>query len=392
MPARSFTLTLPVADLRAAVGPAADAAADKATIPILSHLLLRAGPAGLAIIGTDTDRQTETRADAEMEGRGLITVPSATLAAIAGKLPKGEAVTIAADAANLSTTIRCGRARFVLAGLDPDTFPEFAAADVDAGFPYRIELAGKVLADLINRCKFAISTEETRYYLGGIYAHVVTGDDGPRLRFVATCGRRLARVDTVHAEGLDPTMPGVIIPRAAIPDLVKLAKDADGATVALEISDRLVRLTAGTTTITSKLIDGTYPDYGRVVPTNFTRTVTAPTAELIECLERVRIISEDKTKGVRLVITDNTLAVTLKRAFDLFEGRDEVDIELDGDPLDIEFNAKFLTEILGGTGADTVRIKLVDAASAGVIEDKHGDGLFLLMPLRLGTAGAAVEA
>lgn len=392
MPASSFRLTIAAEALKAAVHRACSVSPDKATIPILGHVLLRADRNGLAVTGTDLDRQATARAEADVDEPGAITVTAKTIEDVTAKLPAGAEVSLTADAVEGIAVLKCGRSRFKLLGLDPDDFPEFAPEAMGQGFPYRIELAGKTLADVLTRVRFAISTEETRYYLGGVYVHVVEVDGEPRLRLVATDGHRLARIDTAHAEGLDPAMPGVIIPRTVVGEFIKLAKEADAGNVVLELSRTLVRLTVGAGALTSKLIDGTFPDYQRVIPTEFLREATAPTLALIECLERVRVMADAKTKGVRLALSADLLTVSLRRPYDASEAHDEVDVQLDGPGGVVDFNARFLAEILAQTGGDRVRLKLGDDMAPAVIGDKLAEGLFVLMPLRPGSVDASAPA
>ena len=263
-------------------------------------------------------------------------------------------------------------------------FPALLDTDM-AGPTYAIELTGSVLANLIGRCRFAISTEETRYYLNGIHVHVIEGETGPALRFVATDGHRLARITTTHAAGLDPAMPGIILPTKGVELFAAAAAVAGDAKVILELAHSKARLKLGNAgQIVTKLIDGTFPDYVRATPTQFARTANVATLAFAAMLERVGTISEEKTRRVKCSFEPDRIVVSLHNHGDSSEAEDEVDAELTGNPLEIGFNARYLSDILKFSGGDTVCVRLgADAGQAAVITDKTGTALYVLMPMRI---------
>ncbi len=367
------------ATLLPALATALQAVASRNTIPVLTHFLLRASGSDLVITGTNLDLQTTVRVDADVASHGTFTVEAKALRDIVRKLPADAIVSIKASAPGRAT-VSSGRSRFQMPTLELEAFPDFALS----AFTHTFELAGSILSTMLGRLQFAISTEETRYYLNGVFAHVVEVDGAPTLRMVSTDGHRLARLDTPHAVGLELGMPGVIIPRQAVEVFKRLAADTDKAPVTIELSPTKIRISAGDVATASKLIDGTFPDYARVIPTNFARTATAPTLALIEALDRVSTVSGEKMRGVKLSFSDETVGITLRSNDFGTEAQDTIDIELDGDALEIGFNAKYLSEILAQSGGDTVKIKLgSDAGQSAVIGDKLAEGLFVLMPMRI---------
>ena len=375
----ALALTIERKALLPALATAVQAVESRTTIPVLNHLLLVAEDGTLTITGTNLDQETAVRVAADIAETGAITLEARQLHDVVRKLPADAAIAIKAGA-NGRASVAAGRSRFQMPTYPREDFPVFTAGD----FPHRFEIAGSVLATMLGRLQFAISTEETRYYLNGIYTHVVEVDGEPTLRMVSTDGHRLARLDTPHAAGLDASMPGVIIPRKAVEVFKHLAAAADKAPVSVEVSGSKIRLSAGNVATASKLIDGTFPDYARVIPTDFRRTATAPTLALIEALGRVAVLSGEKVRGVKLSFAPDTVEIALRNADDGAEAQDSLDIALDGEPLEIGFNAKFLSEVLAQVGSDTVKINLgQDAGQAAVIGDKLAEGLFVLMPLRI---------
>ena len=229
------------------------------TIPILSNVLIEASADGaIKLMATDLDLQIVESVSAQVEQAGATTISAHTLFDIARKLPEGSQVSL--HAAEGKMLIQAGRARFNLSTLPRDDFPVIAEGDL----PTTFELPAETLKQIIDKTRFAISTEETRYYLNGIYFHV-TDDDQPVLKAAATDGHRLARVTVTRPDGAEG-MPGIIIPRKCIGELRKLLDEVEGS-VGIALSASKIRFGLGSAILTSKLIDGTFPDYSRVIPT-----------------------------------------------------------------------------------------------------------------------------
>src|SRR5690606_24372851 len=235
------------------------------TIPILANVLIETTDEGVSFRATDLDIEVVDRAPAQVELPGAPTVSAVMLNEIARKLPDGALVQITSDDAAGRLTVEAGRSNFSLATLPREDFPVLAATEYSANFT----APASVLRRLFDKAKFAISTEETRYYLNGVYMHVAESEDGPMVRCVATEGDRLAPIDAPLAAGA-PGLPGVIVPSKTVGELRQLLDD-DDADIAVSVSETKIRFATAEITLTSKVIDGTFPDYSRVIPANHPR-------------------------------------------------------------------------------------------------------------------------
>lgn len=345
------------------------------TIPILSNVLIEADGYGLRLMATDLDLQVVETIAATVASPGATTVSAHTLFDIARKLPEGAQVELAV--ANEKMTVVAGRARFSLATLKRDDFPVIAETDLPTAFT----LPAGVLRQLIDGTRFAISTEETRYYLNGIFLHVVDGAE-PKLRAVATDGHRLARIEFDRPEGAGG-MPDIIVPRKCVAEIRKLLDEADGD-VAVSLSASKIRFKLGTATLTSKLIDGTFPDYSRVIPTANDKLLKIDVKSLSEGVDRVAAIATtEKTRAVKIALGRDkvTLSVTSPENGTAAE---EVPAEYTSPEFEVGFNYRYLLDILAQVGSDQVDIHLADAAAPTLI--RTGDAsnaLYVLMPMRV---------
>src|SRR5215469_6658350 len=233
----------------------------RTTIPILSNVLLSATAGRLALSATDMDLEIIERVPGQIEREGRTTAPAHTLYDIVRKLREGAQVEIEASGERNAMVLRSGRSTFTLQCLPPEDYPVMASGEL----PHNFGLPASELRTLIDRTRFAISTEETRYYLNGIYLHATKADEVPVIRAVATDGHRLARMEMVLPEGA-AGMPGIIIPRKTVLELRKLVEESDEE-IEIALSETKIRFSTGSATLTSKLIDGTFPDYDRVIPT-----------------------------------------------------------------------------------------------------------------------------
>src|SRR5664279_4355975 len=232
------------------------------TIPILGNVLIRAENAKLSLKATDLDLEVTETLAAEVGTAGSTTVPAHMFYDIVRKLPDGSQIVLEADGDRSVMAIRAGRSRFTLQTLPESDFPDLAAGDV----PHSFKLAASDMKRLIDRTQFAISTEETRYYLNGIYLHTAGTAKAGTLRAVATDGHRLAQVELPLPEGA-AGMPGIIVPRKTVGEVQRLIETGEGE-VAIELSAGKIRFSIGDVVLTSKLIDGTFPDYASVIPAN----------------------------------------------------------------------------------------------------------------------------
>jgi len=345
------------------------------TIPILSNVLIEAAGEGqLRLMATDLDLQIVDTIPAQVEAPGATTVPAHTLFDIVRKLPEGSQVSL--TAAEGKMLVVAGRARFNLATLPRDDFPVIAEGEL----PTHFDLPSETLKQIIDKTRFAISTEETRYYLNGIFLHV-TDDGAPTLRAAATDGHRLARVTTPRPAGAEG-MPDVIVPRKCVAELRKLLDEVDG-TIQVSLSPSKIRFDLGTAVLTSKLIDGTFPDYTRVIPTANDKLLRLDPKSFMQGVDRVSTIASEKTRAVKMALENDkiTLSVTSPENGTAAE---EVSGDYSGASFDIGFNARYLLDILGQIEGDTVEVHLADAASPTLIrENDKAPALYVLMPMRV---------
>jgi DNA polymerase-3 subunit beta len=345
------------------------------TIPILSNVLLEASAdGGLKLMATDLDLQIVETIGAAVDTPGAITVPAHTLFDIARKLSEGSQVQL--TAAEGKMLIVAGRARFNLQTLPRDDFPVIAEGEL----PTKFELPAETLKQIIDKTRFAISTEETRYYLNGIFLHV-SDDATPVLKAAATDGHRLARVTVPRPDGAEG-MPDVIIPRKCVGELRKLLDEVDGS-VEVSLSPTKVRFGMGAAILTSKLIDGTFPDYSRVIPTGNDKLLKIDPRSFEDGVDRVATIASEKTRAVKMALERDkiTLSVTSPENGTAAE---EVSGDYTSLPFEIGFNARYLLDILGQIEGDSVEIHLADAAAPTLIrENDKAPALYVLMPMRV---------
>ncbi|MEH3122615.1 MAG: DNA polymerase III subunit beta [Sphingomonas phyllosphaerae] len=342
------------------------------TIPILSNVLLEATAEGqLRLMATDLDLQINESVAAAVDQPGATTVSAHTLFDIARKLPEGAQVSLTAAEGRM--TIVAGRARFSLGTLPRDDFPVIAEGEL----PTQFELPAETLKQIIDKTRFAISTEETRYYLNGIFLHVAEGV----LKAAATDGHRLARVTVDQPEGA-AGMPDVIVPRKCIAELRKLLDEVDGS-VGVSLSGTKIRFDLGQAILTSKLIDGTFPDYSRVIPTGNDKILKLDPKSFMQGVDRVSTIATEKTRAVKMALDRDkiTLSVTSPENGTAAE---EVPGEYAAAPFEIGFNSRYLMDILGQIGTDLVEVHLADAAAPTLIrENDKSPALYVLMPMRV---------
>lgn len=342
------------------------------TIPILSNVLLEAQDDGaLRLMATDLDLQVDESVPATVAQAGATTVSAHTLFDIVRKLPEGSQVEITAAEGKMQ--IVAGRSRFNLSTLPRDDFPVIAEGDL----PTKFELPAATLREIIEKTRFAISSEETRYYLMGIFLHIVE----EQLRAAATDGHRLARVTLAKPDGADG-MPDVIVPRKAINELYRLLEELDG-TVEISLSPTKVRFGLGSAVLTSKLIDGTFPDYNRVIPTGNDKLLKIDPKSFAAGVDRVSTIASEKTRAVKMSVDGDkvTLSVTSPENGVATE---EISADYGSDGIEIGFNAKYLLDILGEIDGDVVEVHLADAAAPTLLrENDKSNALYVLMPMRV---------
>jgi DNA polymerase III subunit beta len=342
------------------------------TIPILSNVLIDAREDGsIRLMATDLDLQVDESVPANIATPGATTVSAHTLFDIVRKLPEGSQVEL--NAAEGKMQLSAGRARFNLSTLPRDDFPVIAEGDL----PTRFELPAATLRQIIDKTRFAISTEETRYYLMGIFLHVA--DDA--LKAAATDGHRLARVTVAKPDGADG-MPDIIVPRKCVAELRKLLDELEG-TVEVSMSPTKIRFGLGSAVLTSKLIDGTFPDYNRVIPTANDKLLKLDPKSFAQGVDRVSTIASEKTRAVKMMVDRDkvTLSVTSPESGTATE---EIAADYGSDNIEIGFNARYLLDILSEIDGDTVEVHLADAAAPTLLrENDKSQALYVLMPMRV---------
>ena len=345
------------------------------TIPILSNVLIEATADGtIKLMATDLDLQINEHIAAAVETPGATTVSAHTLFDIARKLPEGSQVSLSAAEGRM--TIMAGRAKFQLSTLPRDDFPVIAEGELPTSF----ELPAETLKQIIDKTRFAISTEETRYYLNGIFLHV-SDDPLPVLKAAATDGHRLARVTVTRPDGAEG-MPDVIVPRKCVAELRKLLDEIDGS-VGVSLSATKIRFDLGQALLTSKLIDGTFPDYSRVIPTGNDKILRIDPRSFEEGVDRVSTIATEKTRAVKMALDRDkiTLSVTSPENGTAAE---EVSGDYAAAPFEIGFNSRYLLDILAQVHGDTVEVHLADAAAPTLIrENDKAPALYVIMPMRV---------
>lgn len=369
-------VTIERAQLLKSLGHVQSVVERRNTIPILANVLIDAKDGRLQLTATDMDLALAESIECSVSQPGATTAPAHTLYDIARKLPEGAQVELSTKAGATSVTVRSGRSTFTLQALPESDFPA-TAKDKQ---PHTFVLAADSLKALIDHTRFAISTEETRYYLNGIYLHAAT-DAGGLLRAVATDGHRLARFQVPLPKGAG-NIPGVIVPRKAVNELRKLLDETE-STVEIGLSETKIRFTFDDVTLTSKLIDGTFPDYERVIPTGNDKVMEVACKAFADAVDRVSTISTEKSRAIKMALAKG--AITLS-ATSLEQGSatEELEVSFDGGGMEIGFNARYLLDITSQIEGENVQFVFADAASPTLVRDgKDANALYVLMPMRV---------
>ncbi len=347
------------------------------TIPILANVLIEAEGDHVSFRATDLDIEVVDKVSAMVERSGATTVSAVTLHEIVRKLPDGSLVNLTDDSASGRLTVEAGRSNFQLATLPKEDFPIMPTTDYAANY----SASAMVLRRLFDKAKFAISTEETRYYLNGIYLHVADGDDGKVLRAVATDGHRLARIDAdVPAGAAD--MPGVIVPRKTVNELRKLLDD-DDAQIAVSVSETKVRFATPDVTLTSKVIDGTFPDYMRVIPAANTRKLEVDAADFAKAVDRVATVSSERSRAVKLALDEDRLILSVN-APDAGNAEEELAVAYGDEKMEIGFNAKYLLEIANQVDRENAVFLFNSPGDPTLMrEGNDTSAIYVVMPMRV---------
>ena len=347
------------------------------TIPILSNVLLNGSNGRLSLTATDMDMDIIETVDCNVLQEGIVTVPAHTLYDIIRKLPDGCDVSIETDNEGRFISVEAGRSNFTLPVLPADEFPTMSGNELSCGF----NMPATDVRALIDRTRFAISSEETRYYLNGIYIHSTESNGAPVLRAVATDGHRLARVEMPLPEGAGQ-MPSVIVPRKAVVEIRKLIEDNE-SDVSISLSESKLCCKIGDTVLTTKLIDGTFPDYERVIPTGNDKLMNVNCRELAEVVDRVATISTEKSRSVKLQLKTRTLVLSANSP-ESGTAREELEVQYDSEDLEIGFNSRYLLDITNQVEGENIEFSLADPGSPTIVRDQDDNtSLYVLMPMRV---------
>ncbi len=371
-------ITIDRSDLMRALSHVQSVVERRNTIPILSNVKLEAKDNVLSLTTTDMDLEINESVAATVATEGATTAPAQTLHDIVRKLPDGAAVELAVDQGGATMTVKAGRSVFKLSCLPISDFPDISRDDLGTNF----SMSAADLRTMIDKTRFAMSTEETRYYLNGIYLHAIEKDGMPFLCAVATDGHRLAKLDMPLPEGA-ASMPGIIIPRKTVSEIRKLVEDAADQ-IEISMSENKIRFSFDHIRMTSKLIDGTFPDYQKVIPQGNDQLIELNPAEFSKAVDRVATITaSDKSRAVKLSINGNAMTLSANSP-DAGSATEDVEIHNDNVAIEIGFNSRYLLDITSQIEGDGCRFSLADSSSPTVVEDiSDASALYVIMPLRV---------
>lgn len=347
------------------------------TVPVLSNVRIEAGNEGISFKATDMDTEITEIVDAKIMENGAITAPAHMLYDIVRKLADGADVELMYPDEKEQLSIASGRSKFSLSTIGVEDFPVISADELPINFSMKRE----ELKDVIDRTQFAASTEETRYYLNGLYIHPKDEGETKVLRVVATDGHRLACVESPLPEGA-AGMQGVILPRKTVAEVRKLLDDTQAETIKISLSESKVRFVMEDITLASKLIDGTYPDYERVIPTNNTKILELKVNDLAKAVDRVSVVAE-RTRAIKMIANKNHVIVTTSSP-DLGSAIEELEAVYDAESLEVGYNFRYLLDILAEIKGETAQFSFNDSSSPSIIHDtSDSSAIYVLMPMRV---------
>lgn len=345
--------------------------------PILANVLLKTTDQGLNLSATDLDLSLVETIPATVTEAGSTTVPAHMIYEIVRKISEDSPIELSVGEGENQLTLKAGKAKFALPVLPAEEFSPLKLSEL----PHKFQISAADMKQLYNTTRFAMSTEEARYYLNGIYFHTTTQNNQANLRAVATDGHRLARVETSEPQG-SSGMPDVIIPRKTVNEVCKLMEDTEGhIDVALSLTQ--VSFTIGDVTLISRLVDGKFPDYENVIPEKPKYTLTVNGKKFASAVDRVATVSQEKSRGIKLLVEAGKVTVTANH-LDLGSGHEELEADFTGTRLEAGFNARYLLDILQQIPSEQATLSFVDENSPVVIRATNGDNaVYVLMPMRV---------
>ena len=350
------------------------------TLPILSNIILEAKDDKLILSSTNLDIYCSDKIKAEVLQSGEVSVSAVTFFEIIKRLPSGSEVLMIMEEGENEIRLTCGRSKFNLSTLKSDDFPIISDSDLSTNFV----LSADELIRIIDKTKFAVSNEETRYYLNGIFLHKAERNSIQFLRAVATDGHRLAQYDIPLPQGAED-ITGIIIPKKTIYELRKVLDDANGD-VSVSLNENKIKFSFNDLKVVSKVIDGTFPDYTKVIPQKNDKNFKTNNSDLKNAIDRVSAVAaneESKSKAIKFCIENNSLSLSVESQ-SKGSANEMIDVNYSGDKVDIGFNSKYIIDICNEVDGDEISISLSDSISPAIILDKTDENLFfVLMPMRI---------
>tara|TARA_Y100000590_G_C15724213_1_gene1014584 strand:- start:602 stop:1729 length:1128 start_codon:yes stop_codon:yes gene_type:complete len=352
----------------------------KATIPILANVLLEAKQGRLNVSATDMDITIFDKIKVNnIESEGSTSVPAQTLYNVIKELSDDNPINLSYDQNSKKLSLDSSNSKFVFSCLPKEEFP----ISSNETFKTNFDLESDLLKEIIDKTYFATSNEETRYYLNGLYLHTTTLNNKNYLRTVATDGHRLAQYQINTPQAIAKTNFGVIIPKKLIFELRKLIDDLKG-NIKIELSERKIKLSFNETIIISKLIDGKFPDYEKVIPKNTSNAFSINRKKFLESINRISTISSEKSKAIKLNLNKDKLTISASNLEEGGSGIEEITIKYNGPTLDIGFNSGYLKEIINQLTLDEITILFSDSTAPTIIKDaSKAESLYVLMPMRV---------
>ncbi|PPR47550.1 MAG: DNA polymerase III subunit beta [Alphaproteobacteria bacterium MarineAlpha5_Bin9] len=348
----------------------------KNTIPILSNILLEASNSNLTLTATDMDLSIKTNISCSVVEEGSITVPAHTLYDIVRKIPDGNEIEfISNDGKKFS--IRSGKSKFSLSCLPKDDFPSIAIDSLQ----YEFSINGRDLLSIIDKTKFAISNEETRYFLNGIYFHKNTEKNDSFLTLVSTDGHRLAKMDLIPEKNIDD-LPGVIVPKKTIQELTKLLAEFDQEVV-INVDPNKIIFFINNSILISKVIDGNFPDYTKVIPSNNLNVLKVNRELFCEAVDRVSTITNERSRAIKFRLFNNLVNITASNS-ENGSASEDIQAEYNGKEIEIGFNSKYILEMISQLEDEYVILKFNDENSPMIAnESSNANLIYVLMPMRV---------
>jgi len=373
----SIQLTIDRAAFLRSLGRLQSIVEKRNTIPILSNIKIEAAGGNLNLTATDMDIAATEKVAAKITKEGAVTVPAHTLYDIVRKLPEGSEIELSLDAAKGNQLkVKSGNSKFQLSCLPAADFPTISEGQLTHNF----SLSKSEFISLIKKTRFSISTEETRYYLNGVYLHISPGAENQSLRAVSTDGHRLARIEVPVPAGA-AGMPGVIIPRKTVVEVKKIAEEG-GETIQVSLSKTKIKFDSGNITLVSKLIDGTFPDYERVIPKENNKIMEVDSRLLTQAVDRVSTIATE-TRAIKFAMSGGKLTLSASSQ-DNGDATEEIPANYSSDAMDIGFNYRYVLEMMGELEGETAQFVFSDSTSPALVRDPADvTALYVIMPMRV---------